>query len=76
MGAILVTANPRSAPAELAGLVGQVRPRLMVTDPDLDGVMAAARGWGAGEVVEVARLYDSATRVEDPARPDPTTRPC
>jgi crotonobetaine/carnitine-CoA ligase len=63
IGTILVSANPRSAPAELAGLVGQVRPRLMVTDPGLDGVMAAARGWGAGEVVDVARLYDSMTGV-------------
>jgi crotonobetaine/carnitine-CoA ligase len=71
-GAILVTANPRSAPAELAGLIGQVEPRLVVTDPGLDEVMAAARGWGAGEVVDVARLDDSASAVNGtgPAGPD------
>ena len=70
-GAILVTANPRSAPAELAGLVGQVQPRLVVTDPDLDEVMAAARGWGAGDVVDVARLYDSETVVHGPGPAGP-----
>ena len=71
-GAILVTANPRSAPAELAGLIGQVEPRLVVTDPGLREVMAAARGWGAGEVVDVARLADSAPAAEGtgPAGPD------
>jgi carnitine-CoA ligase len=70
-GAILVTANPRSAPAELDGLVGQVRPRLMVTDPGLDGVMAAAPGWGAADVVDVARLYDSAAGVDGPGPAGP-----
>jgi carnitine-CoA ligase len=71
-GAILVTANPRSAPAELAGLIGQVEPRLVVTDPGLGEVMAVERGWGAGEVVDVARLYDSATVADGtgPAGPD------
>jgi carnitine-CoA ligase len=70
-GAILVTANPRSAPAELAGLVGQVEPRLVVTDPGLDGVMAAVRGWRAGDVVDVARLYDSATVADGPGPAGP-----
>ena len=65
-GSILVTANPRSAEAEQAGLVGQVRPRLVVTDPRLDRVMAAARGWGAADVVDVARLFEPADGVEGP----------
>src|SRR6476469_4249793 len=45
-GSILVTQNPRSAEARHAGLVGQVQPRLVVTDPGLDAVMAGACGWG------------------------------
>ena len=39
-GTILVTANPRSAEAELAGLLGQVRPRLVVADAALEGAVA------------------------------------
>src|SRR6185312_11949522 len=35
----LVTANPRSAEAELAGLLGQVRPRLVVSDA-IEGAVA------------------------------------
>ena len=65
-GSILVTANPRSAEAEQAGLVGQVRPRLVVTDPGLDRVMAAAREWGAADVVDVARLFEPAAGVDGP----------
>ncbi len=80
-GSILVTQNPRSAEAEHAGLVGQVRPRLVVTDPGLDAVVAGARGWGAGAVVDVARLFDEGpggdgtgpARPEDPAVLIPTS---
>ncbi len=35
LGAVTVPVNPASAPAELAGLVGQVRPKAMLTDPAL-----------------------------------------
>ena len=42
LGAVTVSANPRSAPAELAGLAGQVRPRALITDPGLAGLVAAA----------------------------------
>jgi carnitine-CoA ligase len=42
-GTVLVTANPRSAEAELAGLVGQVRPRLIVSDAAVEGAVAAER---------------------------------
>jgi carnitine-CoA ligase len=41
-GAVAVPVNPASAPAELAGLAGQVRPRLLVTDLSLAGVVEAA----------------------------------
>src|SRR5690242_8111079 len=42
-GTIIVTANPRSAEAELAGLVGQVRPRLVVSDAAVEGAVAVER---------------------------------
>ena len=70
VGSILVTANPRSADAEQAGLVGQVRPRLVVTDPGLAAVMAGAREWGAEDVVDVARLLESAEGIEGPGPAD------
>src|SRR4051812_4250785 len=38
LGAILVPANPNSAPAELAALIEQVRPRLVVADGGPDAV--------------------------------------
>jgi carnitine-CoA ligase len=41
-GGIAVPVNPASAPVELAGLAGQVRPRLLVTDPTLAGLVEAA----------------------------------
>ncbi len=42
LGAVIVPANPRSAPAELAGLAQQVGPRALITDPGLAGLTAAA----------------------------------
>jgi carnitine-CoA ligase len=42
-GTILVTANPRAAAAELAGLVGQVRPRLVISDTAAEGAVAVER---------------------------------
>src|SRR5436853_2134652 len=42
-GTILVTANPRSAEAELAGLLGQVRPRMVVSDAAIEGAVAVER---------------------------------
>jgi carnitine-CoA ligase len=43
MGAVAVAVNPRSTSAELAGLVRQVEPSLLVTDAGLAGLLAAAR---------------------------------
>jgi crotonobetaine/carnitine-CoA ligase len=48
-GAVAVPVNPASAPAELAGLAGQVRPRLLVSDPTLAGLVEAA---GVADVLE------------------------
>jgi carnitine-CoA ligase len=42
MGAVEVPANPKSTPAELAGLIGQVTPRAVVTDSELREVVDEA----------------------------------
>jgi crotonobetaine/carnitine-CoA ligase len=42
LGAIAVAVNPRSSAAELAGLIGQVQPQLLVTDAALDELVGAA----------------------------------
>jgi len=59
LGAVAVAVNPRSSAAELAGLVRQVQPRLLVTDAGLAGL------------IESARLGDPA----DPDRPPTATFP-
>jgi crotonobetaine/carnitine-CoA ligase len=70
-GTILVTANPRSTRAELAGLVGQVQPRLVITDPGMEDVWSSAAGWGAAAVVDVATLFEPAPDPgAGPAEPD------
>ncbi len=43
LGAIAVAVNPRSSAAELAGLIAQVQPKLLVTDPGLSDLVAAVR---------------------------------
>ena len=43
LGAVVVSANPRSAPAELAGLAQQTRPRALITDAGLAGLVSQAR---------------------------------
>ncbi|HEY7325550.1 MAG TPA: AMP-binding protein [Streptosporangiaceae bacterium] len=43
LGAVAVAVNPRSSAAELAGLIRQARPRLLVTDADLAGLVESAR---------------------------------
>jgi crotonobetaine/carnitine-CoA ligase len=42
LGAVTVPVNPRSAPAELAGLVHQTRPRAIITDTGLARLVADA----------------------------------
>ena len=42
IGAVAVSANPRSAPAELAGLARQTRPRAVITDAGLATLIAEA----------------------------------
>jgi carnitine-CoA ligase len=43
LGAVVVSVNPRSAPAELAGLAQQTRPRALITDAGLDALVSQAR---------------------------------
>ncbi len=57
-GALTVAVNPRGSAAELAGLISQVAPRVLITDAGLAGVAAeavqAAAGTGAGpQVIDV-----------------------
>jgi carnitine-CoA ligase len=42
IGAVTVSANPRSSPAELAGLAHQTSPRAFITDTGLDPLIAEA----------------------------------
>jgi crotonobetaine/carnitine-CoA ligase len=51
-GTVLVTANPRSADAELAGLIGQVRPRLVVSEAPVEGAVAVERLFAGDEVLD------------------------
>jgi len=43
VGAVAVAVNPRSSATELVGLIRQVRPRLLVTDAGLAGLIESAR---------------------------------
>ena len=42
LGAVVVSVNPRSAPAELAGLARQTQPRALITDQGLADLVQAA----------------------------------
>jgi len=42
LGGVVVSVNPRSAPAELAGLARQTQPRALITDQGLAGLVRAA----------------------------------
>jgi crotonobetaine/carnitine-CoA ligase len=53
LGTVSVATNPRSAPAELAGLIRQVSPRALVTDAGLAGLVDAA---GIADVPELGVL--------------------
>ncbi len=67
IGAVTVPVNPRSAPAELAGLTQQVSPRALITDTDLFPLVDAAQAGGVPElgVLDVDELL--ALAAGDPA---------
>jgi len=58
LGAVTVSANPRSAPAELAGLTHQTRPRAIISDAGLSSLIAGADVAGVTDlgVLDVAEL--------------------
>ncbi|HEY2549101.1 MAG TPA: AMP-binding protein [Streptosporangiaceae bacterium] len=65
LGAISVPVNPRSAAAELTGLVTQVRPRALITDGGLAELVSQARLDEPGGPA----LLDAGTLIPDPAGP-------
>ena len=58
LGAVTVSVNPRSAPAELAGLVRQTQPRAIITDRRLASLVAEAEVGGTPPLglLDVAEL--------------------
>jgi crotonobetaine/carnitine-CoA ligase len=55
MGAVAIATNPKSTAAELEGLIGQVRPQLVITDAEIDGL---TEGWQQGRAGST--VYDVA----------------
>jgi len=70
VGAIQVPVNPKSSVGEIAGFVEQVRPALVVTDPELASTVDAAVGETGIERIEVAALYDADPDGHGPANVD------
>jgi carnitine-CoA ligase len=68
LGAVAVTVNPRSAPAELAGITRQVTPRALITDAGLAGLIDAA---GVRDVAELGVLDSDDLAHAGAAGPDP-----
>ncbi len=69
----MVTANPRSSEAELAGLAAQVEPRVVVTD---DEVPALAGVSGAASIPLAGLFADVGKRRVAPVPRARTTRSC
>ncbi|HEY6277221.1 MAG TPA: AMP-binding protein [Streptosporangiaceae bacterium] len=66
LGAVTVPVNPRSAPAELAGLVHQTRPRALITDAGLaslvaDADVAGLPGLGVLDADDLTRNWSAAS---------------
>jgi carnitine-CoA ligase len=79
LGAVTVPVNPASAAAELAGLIGQVGPAAVLTDPGLYPVLeeAARRDGPVRSVIDVTTLGAGQVAGQaladlpgDPVRPD------
>jgi crotonobetaine/carnitine-CoA ligase len=72
VGAVQVPVNPAGTVAELAGLVGQVRPALVLTDPDLRPTVdaALAEAGRAAPVADVAELFRAEPDGRGPAAVD------
>ena len=66
-GAIIVAVNPRAGENELAGLIRQVRPRLVVTDATAPSTVRES----GGATIDVAALYSRPAGSVTPPRPGP-----
>jgi crotonobetaine/carnitine-CoA ligase len=72
VGAVQVAVNPASTADELAGVMGQVSPRLVVSDETTAATLDAAGGNRPGLVTtEVDRLFDAPGDGAGPADVDP-----
>lgn len=72
VGAIEVPLNPKSSASEIAGFVRQVRPALIVTDPELASTVDAAviEAGVAVSCVDVGALYEAEADGRGPVRVD------
>ena len=70
LGAIYLSADPRAADAELAGLVEQARPKLAISDGQLLDTVAAVEATGATVAVGELRAGDPDDAPPPAARPD------
>ena len=70
VGAIQVPVNPKSSVAELAGFINQVRPTLIITDPDLAATVDAALRDAGIDCVDVGALYETEPDGRGPADVD------
>jgi carnitine-CoA ligase len=74
LGAVTVPVNPASAPAELAGLIDQVRPKAVLTDTELYPALgdadfvSPADGTGGRRREDIFSVLDAAARREGPLR--------
>ena len=77
LGVVTVPVNPASAPAELGGLLRQVRPRAVLTDPSLYQVLdeAAAGDQPARAVINVQQLGAGRAGWPPPGSPPALVRP-
>ena len=66
VGAIQVPINPASSVAEIAGFVGQVAPKLVITDPDLAPAVGSTT-----RIVDVRELFQAAADGHRPIDLDP-----
>jgi len=74
LGAVAVTVNPRSAPAELAGIAGQVAPRALITDNGLTSLVTSA-GLAESLVLDCDELVDAAAAAASPGDLPDVARP-
>jgi carnitine-CoA ligase len=70
LGAVSVPVNPRSAPAELAGIVSQVTPRAVISDPGLAGLVQGVPEITVLDAGELLASADSTAELPDVVGPD------